>query len=556
MWNFKYENQGANTYLVYSVPPDNIVDTLSLGMLTNNSIPGLAKTLFTQMDGDKYIKYNVSAKISMQQFFSGVVNRKRLLAVFVGIVDGLMSAEDYMIDTSSIILDPKYIFVDVSTCAATLICLPIMDIGTTQLDLGAFFKNIMVNTQFDQTENSYYVVKIFNFLNGSPIFSISDFKKLLDDLKNESDCLQTQSVVNQPLQTPNAQTVSAPTHFAVPQQNVPPVTNTVQPTQPKLQSKPQPAVPTKNTVTGPPVAQVTQNANTKPEKKITMFSLLMHYSKENKALYEQQKAARKAGKGVEKKSVQQQGKQLTTNPGFAVPGANSSSSNSNSTIPGQSNPEIQKVAPSKLQPQPTVSQVIPNQQLANQPIQNKPYTSTVSQVIPNQQLANQPIQNKPYTSTVSQVIPNQQLANQPIQNKPYTSTVVPQGQHMNFGETTVLGGGRIGETTVLSDSIQQSRAITPHLIRNKNNERILLDKPVFRIGKEKSYVDYFIGDNTAVSRSHANIVTRGNSYYIVDTNSTNHTFVNGKMIQSNTETVIHHGDKICLGNEGFEFKLY
>lgn len=510
MWNFKYENQGANTYLVYSVPPDNIVDTLSLGMLTNNSIPGLAKTLFTQMDGDKYIKYNVSAKISMQQFFSGVVNRKRLLAVFVGIVDGLMSAEDYMIDTSSIILDPKYIFVDVSTCAATLICLPIMDIGTTQLDLGAFFKNIMVNTQFDQTENSYYVVKIFNFLNGSPIFSISDFKKLLDDLKNESDCLQTQSVVNQPLQTPNAQTVSAPPHFAVPQQNVPPVTNTVQPTQPKPQSKPQPAVPTKNTITGPPVAQVTQNANTKPEKKISMFSLLMHYSKENKALYEQQKAARKAGKGVEKKSVQQQGKQLTTNPGFAVPGANSSSSNSNSTISGQSNPEMQKVAPSRLQPQPTVSQVIPNQQLANQP----------------------------------------------IQNKPYTSTVVPQGQHMNFGETTVLGGGRIGETTVLSDSIQQSRAITPHLIRNKNNERILLDKPVFRIGKEKSYVDYFIGDNTAISRSHANIVTRGNSYYIVDTNSTNHTFVNGNMIQSNTETVIHHGDKICLGNEGFEFKLY
>ena len=51
MWNFKYENQGANTYLVYSVPPDNIVDTLSLGMLTNNSIPGLAKTLYTQMDG-------------------------------------------------------------------------------------------------------------------------------------------------------------------------------------------------------------------------------------------------------------------------------------------------------------------------------------------------------------------------------------------------------------------------------------------------------------------------------------------------------------------------
>ena len=77
-----------------------------------------------------------------------------------------------------------------------------------------------------------------------------------------------------------------------------------------------------------------------------------------------------------------------------------------------------------------------------------------------------------------------------------------------------------------------------------------------RIGKERSYVDYFIGDNTAISRSHANIITRDGVYFIVDTNSTNHTFVNGTMIQSNVETTITHGDTIRLANEDFEFKLY
>lgn len=99
---------------------------------------------------------------------------------------------------------------------------------------------------------------------------------------------------------------------------------------------------------------------------------------------------------------------------------------------------------------------------------------------------------------------------------------------MNFGNTTVLNNGKIGETTVLSGDLQQTQAVRPHLLRNKNNEIINLTKPVFRIGKEKSYVDYFVSDNTAVSRSHANIITRGNKYYIVDTNSTNHTFVNEK----------------------------
>lgn len=40
-----------------------------------------------------------------------------------------------------------------------------------------------------------------------------------------------------------------------------------------------------------------------------------------------------------------------------------------------------------------------------------------------------------------------------------------------------------------------------------------------------------------------------------DTNSTNHTYVDGKMIQPNTEVPIQQGTKIRLGNEDFEFKL-
>ena len=37
--DFSYENQGANTYLVYEIKEGDSIDTLSLGMLTNNSIP-------------------------------------------------------------------------------------------------------------------------------------------------------------------------------------------------------------------------------------------------------------------------------------------------------------------------------------------------------------------------------------------------------------------------------------------------------------------------------------------------------------------------------------
>ena len=133
--------------------------------------------------------------------------------------------------------------------------------------------------------------------------------------------------------------------------------------------------------------------------------------------------------------------------------------------------------------------------------------------------------------------------------------VVPTGQPSNFGETTVLGAGMMGETTVLS-GMAEAMQPKPHLIRSKNNERINLDKPVFRIGKERSYVDYFVSDNTAISRSHANIINRDGEYFVVDTNSTNHTYVNGAMIQSNVEIKLEHDAKIKLANEEFEFKMY
>lgn len=132
-----------------------------------------------------------------------------------------------------------------------------------------------------------------------------------------------------------------------------------------------------------------------------------------------------------------------------------------------------------------------------------------------------------------------------------------QPQMPVMSETTVLVSPMIGETTVLvNGQLPGQNQMIPFLIRRKGNEKISLNKPVFRIGKERSYADYFIGDNTAISRSHANIVSRDGEYYLIDTNSTNHTFLNGQMIQSNVETKLAHGDTIRLANEDFEFKLY
>ena len=95
-----------------------------------------------------------------------------------------------------------------------------------------------------------------------------------------------------------------------------------------------------------------------------------------------------------------------------------------------------------------------------------------------------------------------------------------------------------------------------YLVRLKTGERAPITKSFFRIGKEKSYVDYCISDNSAISRAHAYIVNKDGEYFLADTHSTNHTYINGGMISPDVETRLFHGAKVHFANEEFEFKLH
>lgn len=108
-------------------------------------------------------------------------------------------------------------------------------------------------------------------------------------------------------------------------------------------------------------------------------------------------------------------------------------------------------------------------------------------------------------------------------------------------------------TSLLNDETAPQKM--PYLIIKKSYERIDVNKPAFRIGKERSYADYSVMNNNAVSRLHADIITKNCCYFIKDNNSTNGTFVNGDRIQSNVEFEIFDGDAITLANEEFSFHI-
>lgn len=119
--------------------------------------------------------------------------------------------------------------------------------------------------------------------------------------------------------------------------------------------------------------------------------------------------------------------------------------------------------------------------------------------------------------------------------------------------TTVLGADPGGTTVLGSEELEAP--VYPYLIREKVDEKISVNKPSFRIGSERKYVDYWVSDNSTVSRSHADIITREKRYFIIDLNSTNKTYVDGRAIPVEKEVELFDGTRVRLSNEDFVFYI-
>ena len=559
--NFTYETQGAITYLVCELAPTDQVDSLTLGMLTNNHIAGLAPVLYTEMNGQRYLKYNISAKVSADQFFTGTMNKQRALTAFQNILSAICSADDYMIDQNCFSVASEHIFLNVSSCEAALLCIPVTSDKDINPEVAAFFKKIMFSTQFDNSEDATYITQLITYINSGASFTVYGLKDLVTKLQSgvstgvQMPPVQQAPAMQQPVNIPPVQQAPAaaapassfdstitmdemPAMMAqkqaqqaqAPAQNPQvhiPATPPVRPAQPQVQPQTMPPAGARPINNGAPaqnnkVPQGTVKPQTPPV--------------------------------MQKPPVQ-------NGPGFAIPGQIPGSAAKPQTPPAPAQKPQKKEEPAGEKKM-TLFGLLSHYNKENAELYKKQKEDEKAKKAAN---AAKPAQKpaQPPVTAVPGGIPGQQVPAQrpPMGTPAQQQFTQPQVQSQvqavpvqnSFNETTVLSPAMMGgETTVLNVNPMMP---DPCLTRVKTGERISINKPVFRIGKEKSYVDYFIADNTAISRSHANIHTENGEYFIEDTNSTNHTYLNGKLINSNVKTKLTNGDKVRLANEDFTFSV-
>jgi hypothetical protein len=452
---FIFETRGESVFLTYHVGDGETIDPVSLGMLVNNRIEGLAPMHYAQSDGEVYLRYNVTSKIAVKDFLAGEVNRRRLLAVLTGMADSAAAAEEYMLDSAMFVLRPEYVFVDVSSLEISVICLPVTARNAGEApSLRDFLKGLVIDARYDVGESCDYVAGVINRLNSDAPLSMSGLREVAARLGGRG--------------------MSGP---------------------PPERAAPRDAIPANWPAAAlAPARGADLSAGAETERQcdrlepelteiveesadISLPYLLTHYSRKNRLLYRRGRHAAKLARAKTGPTTgsTERGRGAWNAQGFAIPGA--------------------PTRPAEPEPEP-----------------------------------------------------------EPEQGRDFSDLAVFTGA-VDRGLTTVLDELSAEATVVMGPGCDPDArsAGEPYLVRLRTNERITVDKQMFRIGKEPEYADYCIRDNAAISRSHAYIINRGGQFWLADTNSTNHTFIDGEMIPSGSEHVLSHGTRLQLASEEFKF---
>ena len=730
--NFIIEQYHNRSYLTYPLSPKDGTDPLLMGMLLNNRIPGFGEFSTRDIDGTQRLCYDIHGLHSMKDIFAQTVSRHILLNTFDRILAALEAAQDYMIEASSIVLDPQYIFLDPTTFRMALICLPLMEYRNGN-DEKSFFKSIMFNTIFDYSEPCDHVARIMNDLNSSEFDPVA-FRSLLRELgATESSFEESPAAEPDPFFIPD--TLAPQVQNFDPYFNLPPVSSdrtalqeadailsaALSHTEPPIQETEAPPL---QSTTAPSseafgetspvcpasdplsiadqllsaalaVDPIPQKDAPTPVKEAPVASSPVAEEAGDSARSRRARARREVrdSQSVPLATPVVEAPKVSAPPvsdpldfldSFATSAGNKRTdamkdadailsalelptkdsketpsfdlfsdlptsvkdeniqpfddsfsdfttpivtSRKKSGVPAPSKaPEPRKTA---SVPAPTREQAPAEEPFDFSTVAKKPAVVTdamkiaddllsavlagvapTEPVVPISQVPHTPIAaEKPATAasldldsfsaspskktaamleaeaildSLDLFAPEGFPASAPAEAPALTSAAAAPREESTAQQESVRKGGFFsklrkkeeapaptpqvpaqpvipyfgsdGETTVLNVSQQMATPAAPYLIRSSNGETIVLSKAVFRVGKDRDFVDYCIHDNSAISRRHANFMVRNGDIFIIDTNSTNHTYVNGVMIRSNAEVKLTHGDEIRLANE--DFMLY
>ncbi|MBQ9935701.1 MAG: FHA domain-containing protein [Lachnospiraceae bacterium] len=517
VFNFKARNIGEEKYLTYTMGEDCELDEEVLDYCEENNLKELVDIIYEEDDDYDYLTYDITGKISLEDYIAKEMKTEQVLFLVRNIAANLISFKEQAIQLSYILLNRSYVYVG-ENMELQYICLPVESKAQVAAEFKSFVRQLLANMRYDIEEELSYVGKLLTYIN-SDSFNLRGLVGLAEALMEEAGLTfeETASIDADGVEVVNEE----PTFVEEEASNVSDFMSAME------DAGDLPEI-------GDDEEEEAEESVAEDEELDSILPAGMS------AVKEEEEIPTIAEPVAEEKPVE--AKEEASKPTLTKP---------------QSKETDVDIIKSRIK---ELVGTVPTLRTTEEPVGEIKTLDDLDNVLGS----NRPPSIKKNVVKVNRAALIQSAA----EHEGETEKLEGPGPVPVPGEVPVPEAAPVEEEKPKSNSIL-SKTVTetprtsilnapkamPYLIRVNTEERIMLGKVMFKIGKASRGVDYTVDGNGAISRQHAVIIQKDGVCYIKDNKSTNHTYVNDKMVEEGVEEILTHDSRIRLGDEEFLFKI-
>ena len=576
--SFRVRNFEKEQFLTFNIDNEATLDEELLDYLEEEEPEGIVPIIFEEGEEFDTFSYNITDKIHLSELSDQEINAEMVLLVLRGLVLALTDMAEYRVPISYLVLNRNYIYID-SDYKVEFVCIPLEDMQE-DVDVSHFLRNFLASLRFEPSENGDYVAKLFTYINNHAIFNLRNMlgvvENLMEDMgieipdnSNEiyaeyhevETAAGETAILSQDVDQEQVMDDVAAAEELDDTEDIEDVMKNLQEADGE-EAEEEPEAAEEEAEEEPEAAE--EEAEEEPE------AAEEEAEEEPEAAEEEAEEEPEAAEEEAEEEPEAAEEEAEEEPEAAEEEAEEEPETAEEL--DEESQEIVNKLKEKLSHSKEEKTV--EEAEVKKPAFKTKDTSTVGVVIQDdfdEFLAEKELEEKMAHHEESglkirkdikvnraSIVKNSQeelkAAGQKEDGAEDEVTEVAETEEEEVVSNSILSQTISGATGLLRGNVNVPK-VNPYLIRVNTNERIMITKQNFKIGKASMGVDYTVKGNGAVSRVHAVITNKDGIYYIRDNKSTNHTLVNGKVLQEGENELLTQDCKIVLGDEEFIFKL-
>ena len=522
-FSFAVKNIGDERYLTYTIGEGCEVDEDVLEAMEEDGLEELVSVIYEEDDDFDYLTYDVTGKTELGDFTKRAMNKTQVFTILRNISLGLVTLKEEAIHLSYILLNKKFVYIDPETLGIQFLCLPVESDGSLSIEFKGFIRQLLAHMRFDVNEDLSYVGQLLTYIN-SDAFNLRGLIGLTEAIMEDSGIgFEEEGSIATDDGTEILSGSGDEEDTGV--EGFMEGLNGAGDALPEIgddgeeEEDDEPVESVEEMDIDKLVADATGMLTQRDKE-------MMDTARAEAAKAEAESEADKGGKNNKKAATEEEVKERIEE-------------------------IVNSGAPKKEQ---GLTEYLKNEEL-DEVVPNRPHVQTKNIRVNRAAL----VQNAADDGVSEEGTADIEVAGESRKRDSGEAVIENIDEVANNQEkSSAVGQGTLSKAQTAGGSIFGGGAtisINPYIIRVNTEERVMINKNLFKIGKANRGVDYSVTGNGAISRQHAFITKKEDGYYIKDNKSTNHTYVNNEQVGDGEEVLLKNNCKIRLGDEEFIFKL-